>query len=77
MCHETAISEQKNQIQKFQLSFALAYFLSFKNKNAKIAETQILWCFSKPKKEIFQNLNLKHRKQKKPFLQPFLQTGSF
>ena len=52
---------KKTQIQKFQLSFVFAYFFFFNNKKHKhLLKPLCLWCFGKPKKDNFQNLNLKH-----------------
>ena len=45
MRHETAIFGQKNQIQKFQLSFFVLPFFFFKNKKQKSAETPIFIVF--------------------------------
>ena len=45
MRHETAIFGTKKQIQKFQLSCYLAFFLSLNNKNTKNAETPIFIVF--------------------------------
>ena len=45
MCHETANLEKKTQIQKFQLSYFLAFFLFQKQKTQKSAETPIFIVF--------------------------------
>ena len=70
MRHETAIFGPK-KIQRFQLSLFSPIFFCFNNKNTKNAETPILLCFSKPKKENFQNLYLKHWKLTNPIFAPF------
>ena len=62
---------QKTKIQKFQLLF-FAYFLLFQQqKHKKLLKPLFLYCFNKPKKENFQNLNLKHWKLKNLIFAPF------
>ena len=65
--------EQKNPNQKFQLSFAFAFFLLFQQqKPHKLVETPIFVVFLQTwKKDNFQNLNVKQRKLKNPVFEPF------
>ena len=62
MRHETAILWTKKPNPEIPVIIFFAYFFSSTTKTQKIAETHILECFSKPKKDNFQNLNLKHWK---------------
>ena len=60
MCVTKRLFLDKKQNLKVQLSFLLPILFSFnKRKIQKLAETPILKCFCKPKKEIFPKLNLK------------------
>ena len=78
MRHGTAIFGQKNQIQKFQLSFVFAFFFSFNNKkHNNLLKPLFLQCFSRPKKENFQKMNLKQRNSKNPIFAPFFRKRLF
>ena len=61
--HFSAFFGQKNQIQKFQLSFVLPFLLFQRLANLK--------------KDNFQTLNLKHRKLNNPIFAPFFEKGYF
>ena len=70
--------DKKTQIQKFQLSFLFAFFFSFNNKKHKnLLEPLFLYCFSKPKKENLQEINLKQRNLKKNYFCTFLKKAIF
>ena len=72
MRHETSIFGQKNQIHKFQLSFFLAFFFSFNNKNTKICWNPYFYSvLANLKKENFQKFNLKQRNLENPIFAPF------
>ena len=78
MRHETASFGQKTQIQKFQLSFFFFFTFSLsKQKHKNLLKPLFLECFSKPKKETFQTINLKHRNVKNPIFAPFFWKGYF
>ena len=75
MRHETAIfGPIKTKTRNSSYHF---FTYSFLFQQPKLAETPTLWCFSKPKKDIFQNLNSKHRKLGTPIFAPFLQKRLF
>ena len=66
---------KKTQIQKFQLSF-FTYFLLFQQqKHKKCWNPYFYSVLTNPKKEDFQNLNLKHWKLKNPIFAPFFGKG--
>ena len=76
MRHETAIfGPKKTQIQKFQLSFFLAFFLF---QQQKISWNPYFYSIlTNLKNQNFQILNLKHRKLRNPIFAPFFEKGYF
>ena len=73
MRHETAIfGPKKPKFINSSYHFFLPVFFSFNNrKHKKLLKSLFLLCFSKPKKENFQILYLKHWKLKNPIFAPF------
>ena len=68
--HETAIfGKKKNKPEIPVIIFCL--FLFQQQKTQKMLKPLFSYCFSKPKKENFQMLNLKHRNLKNPIFAPF------
>ena len=70
MRHETAMFGQKNQIQKFQLSFFWAPFFSVNNKNHKNLLKPLFYSVLANLKK---RMTLKQRNLKTQFLHPFFE----
>ena len=68
---------KKTQIQKFQLSFFLAFFFFKIKKHKNLLKPLFYSVLANLKKDNFPNINLKHRNLKNPIFAPIFEKGYF